>query len=319
MQSKIAYYYREVEDLKTGKYVNPVTCEIDPSNICNLDCSFCFFKRYRDQVRDVLNFRTFHGLVIDLVAMGVRSITFTGGGEPLLNQDFNDMHAFALDNAFETGLVTNGTRLGGLKQPFRFEFIRVSLDAATAETYQRIKGRDSFQTVVDNVAALVEAKASAATAKTTIGLSYVVNPGNVFEVEKAKDLAALIGVDYIQFKPALMANGQVYPGFENISSLRDNVILTGRHRAEDSFPCQIAHLVGIVGANANVYYCCQTRGNKKFALGSLHEESLRSIWERRLSLNPDVRKCARCRYMNYVCAYNEVFGKNVETKHINFL
>ena len=36
MDNKIYYYLDQIEKLNKGEFVAPVSCEIDPSNSCNL-------------------------------------------------------------------------------------------------------------------------------------------------------------------------------------------------------------------------------------------------------------------------------------------
>ena len=60
-----------------------------------------------------------------------------------------------------------------------------------------------------------------------------------------------------------------------------------------------------IAAHGQVYYCSQTRGLPQFALGDLHDNSFREIWEseRRKNINQsiDITKCqpiCRCHPIN---------------------
>lgn len=309
MQNKIVYYMEEIAKVKRGLFVPPVTCEIDPSNKCPLDCGFCMFAGSNHDSQEDLPWDIYSALIMQLKSLEVKSITFTGGGEPVMNKHFNHMVDFALSMGFEIGLVTNGVLLDKVKRKNDFKFIRVSINAGTAKDYKKVCGVDAFNVVLDNTRQAIAEGAF-------VGWSFVVCPDNVDSVHEAQAVAKDIGVKYIQFKPAIIDNKP----FVEYCVRGDNTIDTRRFTAGDNLPCAIAHLIGIVGADANLYYCCQKRGNKRFYLGSLREESFKTIWERRLSMWPDVNKCPNCRYMNYAKAYEELLlEKDIFFDHKNFL
>ena len=140
MENKVIYYMNEILDIKEGKDAYPVTCEIDPSNVCNLNCSFCMYAKYLKRNREVLPWEVYRNLITELKILGVKSITMTGGGEPLMNPRFNNMVSKAYSLGFKIGLITNGTFLHEVKNLDQFEFIRISLDAYDENSYYKIKG-----------------------------------------------------------------------------------------------------------------------------------------------------------------------------------
>lgn len=294
MDNKIYYYLDQLEKLERGEYVPPITVEIDPSNKCMLKCEFCMFENYRECNNEVLDFEIYTSLLHEL--QGTKSITFTGGGEPLMNPDFNKMVRLAKNWGFQVGLVTNGILLDRVETPEDFLFIRVSLDAHNKEDYKKVKGVDYFDIVIENIKNTLKRNK-------TVGLSYVVCPDNNKDLQKAEDLANELCVAYLQIKPAYI-NGDIYSDFEYPDGR--TIIGTNRHEPTDNTPCTIASLVGIVGADANVYFCCQHRGVDKFNLGNLKENSFTELWKKRLLLKPDVSFCPSCRYMNYTRAYKSI-------------
>lgn len=319
MDYKIYYYIKDVEKIIDGEYVSPVSCEIDPSNRCQLACSFCMYQKWRDEERVDLDWKVYMGLLSDLKEGGTKSITFTGGGEPLMHPRFNDMVYTAQNMGFDTGLVTNGIFVHRVGESIinNCTFIRISLDAATSETYLAVKGANFFDRVIKNIELLVNKRQN--TEKPTVGISYVICEDNQNEIDAADELAKQLGVDYIQFKPALMDGGK-FNGFEfeekpeNIST-----ILTNRYVADGMLACHVAGLVGIVAATGRVYYCCQHRGHEKYALGDLHEDQFHTIWRRRKDVQPELDKCAPCRYMNYAKKCQTILSDRFSQEHKNFL
>lgn len=308
MNNKIGYYLEEVDRLLRGGEQYPITCEIDPSNRCQNDCKFCISAKSRSENPVDLDFDLYVRLLDELHAVGVKSITFTGGGEPLVNNYFESMAKLA-SGRFQLGLITNGILLNQVV-PFldRFRFVRVSLDAASVETYKALKGWDGFENVINNVKEAVGRKGS-----TIIGLSFVVCKLNENEICGAKELAGKLGVDYIQFKPVYQ------DGCYKVDS-GHKVVWTERYKPDSALPCKIAGLVGIVGAEGKVWYCCIHRGEQDFLVGDLREKSFRELMEKRNRMAPDRSRCLTCRYMNYAVGYRELSKpKFVYLRHRDFL
>jgi MoaA/NifB/PqqE/SkfB family radical SAM enzyme len=313
MDEKIYYYLGQVDKLLNGEFVPPITCEIDPSNNCMLNCNFCMYSNYlrESDAKNVnLDYWVYRRLIRELRELGTLSITFTGGGEPLMHPKINEMILDALIEQFEIGLVTNGVLLDKITNLDKFKFIRISIDSYNAKMYKVVKGKNNFDRVIENTKL-------ALTKNPTVGWSYVINEQNNKDLEKAEQLAEDIGVTYIQFKPAYI-NGEVFKDYK----LPDKKvsIKTERYIAKDKLPCVIASLIGVVGADANVYFCCQMRGQEAFKLGSLYDENFGDIWKRRVNITPDVSSCPMCRYMNYAKAYKEIVERGtLFFQHKNFL
>lgn len=319
MEYKIYYYIREVEKILEGSFVPPVSCEVDPSNKCQLACSFCMYKDWRKEELVDLDYDVFKELCFDLAEGGTKSITFTGGGEPLMNKCFNDM-AFHANQSFDIGLVTNGIFLDRLEPHLinEFVFIRISLDAGSSDVYKTVKGADYFDKVVKNLELILKWRKRPE--KTTIGISYVICDENEKDIDIAKKMSEELGVDYIQFKPALV-NGDNFNTYSIADSKTEKAqtILTNRFVAEDTLPCHVAGLVGIVAATGKVYFCCQHRGHEEYELGSLYRDQFHHIWSRRANIIPQVNKCAPCRYMNYAKKCALILGDKFSQEHKNFL
>ena len=241
-------------------------------------------------------------LIDELQKIGVKSITFTGGGEPLMNPHFNTMATIAYEYGFRLGLITNGIFLDRVESE-KFEFIRVSIDAVTSKTYKDIKGTNVFDLVIDNLKLQMDCD---------MGLSFVVCDKNRHEAKLAQHLVHdMPWIKYIQIKP-------VYGESLAIDAVDKCVIKTDRYKIDSLLPCHIAGLVGIVGADGRVWYCCQKRGIEKFLLGSLRDRSFSEIWSNRYRLNDMMieKSCKTCRYQNYV---KELYNPADTVRHKWFL
>ena len=308
---KICYYLEEVERIVRGEMQYPISVEIDPSNRCQNDCSFCMYRKYRNENNVDLRLDIYAKLLGSLSDVGVKSITFTGGGEPTMHPEFESMVYQALARGFEVGLVTNGIKLSSFPDLLgAFKFVRISVDAATRETYAKIKRADQFHLVADEIRNFKTRKDRS---RTTFGISFVVCEENKNEISIFKNKFR-DHVDYIQIKPDVFYM-QMPDGVED-----GKTAVTSRYLPLDTLPCDIAGLVGIVGADGNIYFCCQTRGKEEYCIGSLYEEDFRMIWFRRKLIKPDISSCPPCRYMNYAEDYERYKGSKYSyLRHRNFL
>lgn len=309
MDNKICYYLDEIEQLENGGWVPPITCEIDPSNRCQNKCSFCIFSKHLKNNNDFLSSDVYFDLITKLRDIGTKSVTFTGGGEPLTHPNIVDMILLAVNRGLEVGLITNGISLHKIEHVIpKLKFIRVSLNAATAKTYYKITGSNFFNKVVTNINSIV--------GKTCVGLSFVICNENQNETEAMKQLGKKLKVDYVQLKPNV--NGGTVKGLDTIE---DNItVITNRYTALDKLPCTIAGLIGIVGADGEVWYCCQKRGQQKYSLGNLHNNDFETLWRDRNNIQPDIKTCKVCRYSNYAIGYKKYkSNKYSYLKHRNFL
>jgi sulfatase maturation enzyme AslB (radical SAM superfamily) len=118
------------------------------SGICNLRCIMCGWKDAKEN-SELLNkaYHEFWPLLPD-----VRELILTGGGDPFARPD---TRAILLGESFENlkiGLITNGLllpRYWDRIMHHKFSFIIVSIDAATKETYEKIRQNGKWELVLD--------------------------------------------------------------------------------------------------------------------------------------------------------------------------
>jgi len=310
--SKIIGYLEKTDRLMNGEKVFPVTCEIDTSNYCQNNCNWCIYSDYIKSNRMHLDFDLFCNIVLQLKVFGCKSITFTGGGEPLMNPNIVKMieHAHSLD--FELGLITNGILLDSIAHQIPlFKFIRVSLDATTAETYEKDKGTGFFDVVCGNVRAISSVKS------VDVGISMVYNPDNWTEAKAFPEFGKSLGATYSQVKP--LVDGNIEKASDEISKIGD-AFVTKRYSVNGFAPCKIAGLIGQVAADGKYYYCCIHRGKPGYEIGDFRKDLLVDLIGKRSDFVPDLDECFSCRYMNYAKEYLKLTDDKFNVlRHINFL
>src|SRR5438067_647247 len=119
--------------------------------------------RYRPplhRVKGSLTLDQFTALVDELPDLD--EITLQGLGEPLLAPDLMAMVEYAVERGISVGFNTNGTLLN---RPWAerlveagVDWIHVSIDGATADTFESIRDGARFDRVVDNLRILVDVR-----------------------------------------------------------------------------------------------------------------------------------------------------------------
>ena len=129
-----------------------VTWEITAK--CNLSCRHCLsadIEGKSDQEFDYNQCRTF---IDALDRMEVFQINF-GGGEPFLREDFLDILTYAHSKGITTCVSTNGTvhdeSLAKRLSDMDLVRIQISLDGATAETNDKIRGTGAFDKAIGGI------------------------------------------------------------------------------------------------------------------------------------------------------------------------
>jgi MoaA/NifB/PqqE/SkfB family radical SAM enzyme len=106
---KLLKYLDRLKDFQDGKSVSPVTLHIMPESRCNLKCSFCSVSNR--QVHERLDFSTIKTTVTRLTGLGLKGVVISGGGEPCIYPEFEDLLQFLYSQNLKVGLITNGTKL----------------------------------------------------------------------------------------------------------------------------------------------------------------------------------------------------------------
>jgi radical SAM protein with 4Fe4S-binding SPASM domain len=176
----------------------PREVQIEVTGACNLACRMCLV-RYRPKLgrrTGALCFHTFKEIVDALPEL--EQVTLQGLGEPLLAPDLFRMIEYASARDVRMGFNTNGTFLTAPTSErlvrLGLAWLHVSVDGATAETYESIRDGSSFALVRDNVCGLVETMRRIGATKPRLELVFVAMRRNVHELPAMVRLASEWGV-----------------------------------------------------------------------------------------------------------------------------
>lgn len=111
--AKLFHHQELLEALRNGSGM-PVSAWIAPTDVCNAKCSFC---SVGERAGDVLPFGVITGFVDQLHKLGLKSVTLSGGGNPLLykckltGKDINDVVDYIHGKGVQVAMITNGMPL----------------------------------------------------------------------------------------------------------------------------------------------------------------------------------------------------------------
>jgi MoaA/NifB/PqqE/SkfB family radical SAM enzyme len=282
-------------------------------------------------------------IILDMSEMGVKAVTFSGGGEPLVYPYIVETMQKILDAGIDLSIITNGQLLKEerAKVLANAKWVRISFDSANAETYSKTRGipLTAFDEVCHNIAEFSKIKKS----NCELGINFVINHENASQVYDMAKLVKNLGVNHIKYTARVTKDL-----FEYHKPFKENVI-EQIHRAkaelesegfrvinkyEGDFEsalvfhrcyekCYINRLFTVIAADSKVYFCHDKAYVSDGIVGDLSQQSFKDLWfsdeviKRYETFNPQI-EC------NHHCVYddrNELLNTfySLDRNHINFI
>ncbi|HEX6810587.1 MAG TPA: radical SAM protein [Planctomycetota bacterium] len=181
----------------------PIKLEMDITNQCNLRCVMCHFSMasYHERPQRHITLDRFQALG-EQVFHRAHQVSLSYGTEPLLHKDIGGLLACLQKHEVpHTYMHTNGLLLREsvieAMIAHAFSFLFVSVDAATAETYERIRVGGSFRRLLDRLALLRSLKERHGSQLPRLGLGFVLMRQNMAELPAFVEFAARVGAESV--------------------------------------------------------------------------------------------------------------------------
>ncbi len=183
-----------------------ISTHISPEGSCNLRCSYCSVHERKRTER--LPLGVIKDYILALRIEGLKAVILTGGGEPTLYPEFNELVKWLVEQMhLEVGLITNGT-MTHIVDPGvwkLFTWIRVSLN-----TFPNWSSKISLPTRLVSPSCLV-------------GASHIWaedEPMSIFG--EIKVVAQILGAKYVRFLPdCTLADKELKEAHVKLSTLLD--------------------------------------------------------------------------------------------------
>lgn len=107
---KLFHHQEAMQALRDGKGL-PIHAWLAPHDLCNHKCSFC---SVGERAGDALAFPVIEKYFRTLVGLGLKAVTISGGGNPLLyrcketGKTIDDLISFLFGLGLQVGMITNG-------------------------------------------------------------------------------------------------------------------------------------------------------------------------------------------------------------------
>ena len=364
--SKAIYHLDKIKDLQSHNPIVPTELQVDLMAWCNHNCNFCSYRKDNGFNNDMLKLigavpgekyednkpigkplessmlplefaRTLPKQMFDT---GIPAIELTGGGEPTLWPAFDELIENLAKYHREIALVTNGsslsdTRIELLKQ--HCLWIRISMDASNQITHKKVHRTqgDEFERIISNIMKLCHNKRK----DLIIGISFIINPDNISDIEDSIILYKSLGVDNIRFSWMYDAGGKsglMDAEIDNLKSrldfykgkydtdvfkvIYDKTRIDSYSEPNDFDKCYFQRFVWSIGADAKLYPCCINKYDAKYVIADLKEKTIGEvIYDISTQIkmdNLDPHGCTPCwlRTKNY-----SIVDAVEEPKHKNFI
>lgn len=291
----------------------PREAYFEVTNRCNLLCETCPRTHFELEPPADLSYERMVEIGDQLPVL--ERLVLHGVGEPLLNPDLPRMIAYGVGRGAHVVFNTNGVLLNGRRGDAVTEAgladLRVSLDAATPETYRRIRGADVLPRILRNLEAFTLRRASRGEERPAVSIWATVVRENLDELPDLVRLAGEVGATEVNLQ-RLVFNGiglavAEQSVYRDLSARQDEILAECRAAADRAgiaitgsggtegegalkadasegawLSCRRPWRVLYVTAHGTVLPCCispfTTTDTGQLALGNVIRDGVAAVW-----------------------------------------
>lgn len=325
---KIFHFKEKLDSLSIQKktVLPPVHIRIKPTNVCTHNCWYCAYRAENLQLGKDMLTRDFipHGkmmeIIDDIADMGVKAVTFSGGGDPFCYPHLFDAAEKLSASAVKFAALTNGALLKGqVAEIFAREaqWLRVSMDGWNDESYSEYRKvpDGEFTRIMENIRSFKKYGG-----KCYLGACIIVDKKNAFHIYDLIDKLKDNGVNSVKIAPCIVSNSgrknneyhqdifsQVKEQIEKACSsyVSDEFeIFDSYHGQLETFEksyswCPYLQILPVIGADLNIYPCQDKAYNLEEGLvGSIKEQSFKNFWfsdkDKFFKINPSLHCNHHC-------------------------
>lgn len=296
---------RQIESKKRPDKPNyvPTALQVEVTTACNLRCTMCEHT-YMQKVGGHLGLDEFKKL-IDLNP-NVQTLNLTGIGEALMNPVFLEMVEYAKNKGIYVWFSDNFTLMTE-KSVKRIidsgvDFVVLSLDGATKETFEKIRVGARFEQVIENTKRFIRLRDEAGKKTPLVGINCVVTKENYTELEKLVQLSYELKIDRLMFMTIFVSNNNGQFSLYSVSKEEIESVLEYAQKTAQklgvkvlAWPNPNIKMSQVTGCdmpwsnpyityNGDVLPCCfipqETNGRLRDEniMGNVLKEDLKSIW-----------------------------------------
>lgn len=232
----------------------------------------------------------------DLKEIGVKAVTYSGGGEPLMHPGIVQVLDYTQALGIDLSIITNGQSLTGERaRALRHaKWVRVSVDYNDAKQFSAHRNMPEhlFEAILKNLKAFSEQKSP----DCDLFVNYIVHKGNYEGLVEAAQLFKEHGAENVRFSPMWTPGFKVYHALiqfpvekqlRQIQKMCDEKftvnttydLTSSANTSHRSYhKCLFTQVVPVVAADANVYACHNKAYDEKGKIGSIANKRFKDLW-----------------------------------------
>ena len=301
--------------------IMPVHLQLNPTNVCNFNCPFCSCAN-RDTTMQ-LSYEKHKTILENAAEAGCRSVTITGGGEPLMHPQINKIISLCHSLGIKVGIVTNGSLIRRLEKSLdKIVWCRIS-----ASDYLEYNMNRLSKTVDDWFSSISDAVKKGK--NVDWAFSYVLGAHPDYEMLSGIiKFASERSFTHVRVVSDLLDIENV-PSMDAVKreirkrNIDDSIVIyQGRKKyVKGAKRCLISLLKPVVGPDGKLYPCCGSQYALEVPSEDYPEEmcmgdasDIKEIFEKQKHFDGSV--CVRCYYQQYNQAL-EIMTKKL--KHEEFV
>jgi len=301
---KIVWHGEKLTSFFKKEITAPVYVRVKPTNKCDHKCFDCVYEPNFSGIHtgmsrmDEIPREKMLEILKDFHDMGIKAVTYSGGGEPLIYPHIEEILEKTLEYGINLSIITNGQNLNGKSAEIltNAHWVRISSNASNSKTFSQIRGKpeECFFKLIKNIENFAKNKKP----NCMLGINFVVNHLNYNEVYDSAKFYKELGVNNIKFTPQWSPNFLKYH-----SEFKERVMqqiekakkeLTDEHfKVYDTYgkdfeltginerrydKCYIMQTIPVVGADSKIYFCHNKAYSEDGCLGSIKDKSFRDLW-----------------------------------------
>jgi MoaA/NifB/PqqE/SkfB family radical SAM enzyme len=301
---KIVWHPEKLNSFITGIPTAPIYVRIKPTNRCDHNCFDCVynsdFSGIHTSMRkaDEIPREKMLEILKDFKEIGVKSITYSGGGEPLVHPNIIEILNETEKNNIYFSIITNGQNLMGeaAKILARSSWVRVSANYCDEETFVKTRRINPklFHEIKENIKNFSKIKNK----DCSLQVNCVINEYNHDKVYDMVKFFKELGVENIKLAPQWSPKFEEYhkpfkekvieqiekakkeleeDGFEIEESYRRYFTSSGKTEREYT-KCLFSQVLPVIGADLKVYFCHNKAYDPRGIIGTIKDKSFKEMW-----------------------------------------
>ena len=296
---KIAWYQDKLKSFVFNEVTAPIYVRVKPTNRCCHKCIWCVYEEKNSNMHtgmsrsDELPLPKLLEILGDFSDIGVKAVTYSGGGEPLVYPGINEVFETTLDKNIALSLITNGQLLRGKSADLlkNSKWVRVSMDYYDEASFTGVRGvgAQQFHTICSNVETFSTSKSK----ECNLTSNWIISRDNYKKIIEASRMMKNIGIELVRFSPLWVKD--FYRYHDPIKAEVKEILAEARNLETDGFKivdgyntdiavarsvpkCYYNQVVPVVGADGNVYTCHNKAYDPDGAIGSVKTQSFKQLW-----------------------------------------